>query len=318
MTAFLPRHFKPPIHNQITDTSRQVIRLRDMGHQPMRRKALAHRSCTLALSRSHLSTVSKAWRLGLTFFLLWGTDVLHAQKFVDEWMIVSPPTGDSSALEKSNLPFWKLHTDGTRIAVSRWTRQDSEQSENTPLPEHLTRKQRMHGVPTVLHLDSGGWIVGFNWGEFEGGLWSTNQDGSETKTLLSRADVHALFLVRGGVIALTGVAHLTLDEGDAFLVPVSEWDTAKAIHVLDLHSSPEASAQDSADTALVATNKAILRIDATGAIETLLELPNGALFPRSVIVVDRTIYVGMRGYILRLLPQTTGYRAEWLRPPEGR
>jgi hypothetical protein len=197
-------------------------------------------------------------------------------------------------------------------------RQDSEQSEDVPLPEYLTREPHMHGIPAVLYLDNGGWLIGFNWGEFEGGLWSANQDGSETKNLLPSVDVHALVPVPGGVVVLAGVAQATLDEGSAFFVPVSEWDKAKAFPILDLHSSPEAYIQKSPDTILVATNKAILRINASGVPQTLFELPNGSLFPRSVLLADRTIYVGMRGYILRLLPQSTGYKSEWLSPPEGR
>jgi hypothetical protein len=62
----------------------------------MKRQALAHPLSTLALSGSCVSTVSKAWWLGWTFFLLCGIEALHAQQFVDEWSVVSPPTGDSS------------------------------------------------------------------------------------------------------------------------------------------------------------------------------------------------------------------------------
>jgi hypothetical protein len=75
-----------------------------------------------------------------------------------------------------------------------------------------------------------------------------------------------------------------LDEGSSFFAPASEWDTDKAFPILDLRSSPEAFIQESPDTILVATNRAILRINKSGAFQTLFELLNGSLFPWSTAV----------------------------------
>ena len=118
---FFPDPSTGSFHRQFSATNRQGIRLRDKGTHLMERRALAHPLSTLAFSGTCVSTVSKGWRLNLAFFLLCGTEAIHAQQFVDECSVVSPPTGDSSAISASNLPSWKLHRDGTRIAVSRWT-----------------------------------------------------------------------------------------------------------------------------------------------------------------------------------------------------
>jgi hypothetical protein len=151
-----------------------------------------------------------------------------------------------------------------------------------------------------------------------GGLWSTNEDGSQTKKLLSMVDIHALFPTTNGVIVLEGVAHMTGDDGGAYFVSASSWATAQARKLADLHSSPEASVQETPEAVLVATNKAVLRVASSGTIETLFTWPNRFLVPRSILLADRTIYVSMRGYVVRLLPTSTGYEPEWLSPAERR
>lgn len=254
--------------------------------------------------------------LGLIVCLCVKAVSLPAQQLAGNWTVVPAPAGDVYAFLASNPPTWKLRSDGVRVVASHWTRSDRERAEKIALPEHLLRDGQMRGVPVTLHLDGGGWLIGFDGGEFEGGLWSANEDGSQTKNLLSGQDVHAIIPVLGGAIVLAGVAHMSLDEGSVFFVPSSPWNSAEAHRIADLKSSPEASVQDSQSTVLIATNKTILRIDASGTLQRLFEMPNGYLSPRSVVVVDGTIYAGLRGYLLRLVPAADGYAAEWLMPAE--
>ncbi len=63
--------------------------------------------------------------------------------------------------------------------------------------------------------------------------------------------------------------------------------------------------QESTDRLLIATNKAVLRLDADGELTTLYREPNGFLVPRSILLANKNIYVGMRGFILRLKPSPT-------------
>jgi len=173
----------------------------------------------------------------------------------------------------------------------------------------------MHGYRTSLHHADGSWLIGFDGGEFGGGLWSTNDDGSQTSLVLSREDIHALYHTNDGVIVLSGVAHATIDEGKVWFVFDTSWDKAAARLLCDLHGSPDASVQDSPSTVLVVTRSAVLRIGTSGSLETLAHIPVPPPVVTSVVMAaDRTIYVGVPGYILRLLPEPTGYSVQWLVP----
>ncbi len=195
----------------------------------------------------------------------------HAQQLEGNWNIIAPPTPDELASATSTRPMWKLNEEGMHILASRFTREDREQRNHIAIPEHLVREPFMRDTPSVVHISGGGWLIGFNGGEFMGGLWSTNEDGSQTKKLLSMADIHALFRTTSGVIVLEGLAHATLDNGSVYFVPASSWATAGARKIADIHSSPEASVQETPEAVLVTTNKAVLRVGSTGTIETLFE-----------------------------------------------
>jgi len=251
---------------------------------------------------------------------------LQGQQLVGNWNVSFVPTADDIAWAGSTAPVWKLHMDGANIVASHVTSQDRRPNGAVALPEHFRMPttagvpdtlQPPARVPVSLHLEGGGWLIGFDAGEWGGSLWSTNEDGSQTKNLLWN-NVHALFQVPGGVIVLVGLAHMTLDEGKAIFVPSSSWDTAEAHVLADLHSSPEASVQESPATIVVATHKAVLRISTSRLAQTVFEAQKPLSAPYSVLVADGTIYVGMRGYVLRLLPESTGYRPEWLSPTATR
>jgi hypothetical protein len=249
--------------------------------------------------------------------LLTGECFIHAQQLAGDWKVVPAPPVGSEELYATNIPVWKLRNDGTYITPSHWTRRDGEKQAITSLPEHLTRDSLMHGAPSSLHLDSGGWLVGFNGGEFGGGLWSTSDDGSQTKLLVSQADVHGLIRTPDGIIVLIGLAHMALNQGNASFVPNSSWDRAEAHTIADLSASPEAWLQESPSTVLVATDKAILRVHTSGTVDTLVNMPYGPMIARSIVIAaDHTIYVGIRGYILKLIPQLNGYALQWLIPVE--
>jgi hypothetical protein len=158
------------------------------------------------------------------FSLLLTGGRLQSQQLAGNWKIVPAPAIGSAELYATDVPVWKVREDGAVVTASHWTRRDREEQEKTFLPEHLTRDALMHGAPSSLRLDGGGWLIGF--------------------------DVHEV-----------------------------------------------------------------------GTADTLASLPYGPIVARSIVIAaDRTIYVGVRGYILRLLPQPNGYTLQWLlpdQPPKG-
>jgi hypothetical protein len=253
--------------------------------------------------------------LGISLWLLIQLNrSLYCQQPENDWSIVAAPSSNPNVTAALNsAPTWKVTQQGGNAVATPFTREDREQLSHIPLPPHFVRQTTMLGNASALRVVDG-WLIGFDGGEFEGGLWSTNEDGSQTKALLSNVDIHAMFQTTKGVVVLEGLAHIASDKGSAFFVPASSWASSAATKIADLHSSPEASVQESPDTLLIATNKAVLRLNAAGLLTTLFEQPNGFLGPRSILSTDRQIYVGMRGYVLRLHPSSTGYLSQWLIP----
>ena len=52
-----------------------------------------------------------------------------------------------------------------------------------------------------------GWVLAYDGGEWGGGLWLTNDDGSLTKRIVSD-NVRAVVPIDGGILVLSGLAHL--------------------------------------------------------------------------------------------------------------
>jgi hypothetical protein len=115
------------------------------------------------------------------------------------------------------------------------------------LPSGLVRTKEMIGKPTVQKVDDG-WLVGFNAGEFGGGLWWADQSGQHTKELTGEHVV--AFVPRGdAVVVFTGIAHLTIDEGNIYSFTAK--DPAELALIAKLGSAPSATMMEDDGTVLV-------------------------------------------------------------------
>jgi hypothetical protein len=64
-----------------------------------------------------------------------------------------------------------------------------------------------------------------------GGLWITNDDGSEARRIVN-SNVHAVVPIDGGILVLSGLAHLSLDSGKAFI-----FSNPTGVNIFLLHSA---------------------------------------------------------------------------------
>src|SRR5258708_13959098 len=85
---------------------------------------------------------------------------------------------------------WVVSNDGGSIKRVRFGAESSKQS---PMPPQLKLSRKMIGRRSLLPT-SGGWLAGFDAGEFGGGLWWFSRDGSQTIELLSE-HVHAIYQI---------------------------------------------------------------------------------------------------------------------------
>jgi hypothetical protein len=84
---------------------------------------------------------------------------------------------------------WHVSIDSGKVHVSR-----SSNPEQSSFPPHFVRTDQMRGRSVVAKAGDG-WLIGFDAGEFGGGLWWSSNDGREKKHL-SNENVHAI-LPRG-------------------------------------------------------------------------------------------------------------------------
>lgn len=208
---------------------------------------------------------------------------------------------------------WVVSNDGGSIALRRF---DPRREKQEPIPPKVSLSKKMIGRRTFKPTSSG-WLAGFDAGEFGGGLWWFSRDGSKTIELLSE-NVHAIYQINSTILILTGLNHLGLDYGHLYRFSDIS-DNVNVMSVAYLYGSPEASTVEAGGNIIIATPNRVLQVGPEGKVDELFKSGEHLTYPTSVGVdTNGNIYVAMRFFVLRLIPQGSGYNAEWLMPEQCR
>ena len=222
---------------------------------------------------------------------------------------------------------WEVTDAGNGIEIKNrktWGKGDVPESP-PPMPARLKRDPWMpgrtvaDGLQTTMHFEDG-WLLAYNRGEFGGGLWITNEDGSETKRLVND-DVHALLPFDGGILVLTGLAHLMSDFGHALIFANPKGLDMALKSSLPLDGEPRTYVKEPSGDVLFTTTHSLQRITKAGELQTLAIFPDWVKFQYAnsmVLASDGSIFVGMRMFVLKLTPGTGSFTQEWLLPAECR
>jgi len=231
------------------------------------------------------------------------------------WKEAQPPAeqirdGNNLACANYSRHEWKVISDPSGLQVL----DEGGKSRETPVfPSHFVLSKEMRGRAVTLKT-SDGWLVGFDAGEFGGGLWWSSDDGRTTKRLLEE-NVHALVTRNGIDLVLTGLAHMDSDDGAIYAYhPGEAGASGTMLRVADLNSSPGAASLSEDGTLFVVTHKSILRYGTNGELEPLYTNGAfGALYPNSIVPLKNgRLFVGMRFYVLELIPEEHNlYSARW-------
>jgi hypothetical protein len=196
------------------------------------------------------------------------------------------------------------------------TRFDPMVEKQKLIPPKLRLSKEMIGRRSIQPTSSG-WLIGFDAGEFGGGLWWFSRDGSRTVKLLSD-NVHAIYQTSAGILILVGLNHMTLNYGQVYRFMDTPLKAA-TVSVAKLDGSPEASAREEDGNILIATTHRVSRLSADGQITEIYRASEHLTYPTSVAIdANGIIYVAMRFFVLRLIPRTDAYVAEWLMPEQCR
>ena len=230
------------------------------------------------------------------------------------WTIYPTPEEGSAALYCANLSKreWRVSESQAdtpeinALSTSHWRHELFNQS----LPHGIKRKKGMVGRQISLKIVSG-WLLGFDGGEFGGGLWFADSGGSTQQ--LFNENVHGFAATPQGVLVFVGLAHMTLDSGQVLIVHDAGDSVVKMETLAKLDGAPEAIAPFSEHSVLVVTTRGISQIGSDGTVNKLLQRSFGFLYPNSVVVTkDGVIYVGMRMFVVRLVPQSGQYLEQWM------
>lgn len=207
---------------------------------------------------------------------------------------------------RHSLAIWTARNENGEIKIKEY---DVKSEVQEPLPAELKGMLGRRGRLSIQRTPRGR-LVGFDAGEFGGGLWLLSSEGYNPVHLLTE-NVHAIFQTPSGIRVLVGLSHLGMDYGAVY--GLEDTPETVATRLADLGGSPQASALDENGNILVATPHSVLRLDASDQIHEIYESHEPLIHPTSITKAsDGTLYVGMAFFVLRLERQADGYRGTWL------
>jgi hypothetical protein len=175
------------------------------------------------------------------------------------------------------------------------------------------------GLRSAMHFENA-WLLAYDGGEWGGGLWLTNDDGSKTKRIVSD-NVRAVVPIDGGILVLSGLAHMSIDFGNAFIFSNPNGLNITLQHTVHLDGEPSAYAKEPDGSILFVTTYGLCRITKSGELKRLTYFPKWTRlqYPNSMAISpDGSIFIAMRMFVLKLHSNSGTYTEEWLLPNECR
>lgn len=215
---------------------------------------------------------------------------------------------------------WQVRGEGSEVRFEKRSRQTNAIVPS--LPPLLNHENGMpgrtvsDGLRTAIHYREG-WLLAYDGGEWGGGLWLTNDDGSQTKRILD-SNVRAVVPVDTGILVLSGLAHMTMDYGNAFIFSNPNGLDIALQHAMRLDGMPSAPAKAPDGSVFFVTTYGLYKITNIGELQWLTYFPKWTRYqnPDSMaIALDGTIFIGMRMFVMKIRPDA-GYGVEWLLPNE--
>lgn len=258
------------------------------------------------------------------------TEPLRPRPAPAGWRAVSLTAEPSARPCTSYGPHYVVATDGASLVIKN---ADGHTRKLVDLPVDLApRLSAAHakGIAHVFETDDG-WIVLSDHGEFGGGIeWFARTGGNPRPIVIGnqRADddfvpqnVNRAMIVDGALYVLQGLSHLGLSRGQ--LSKVWREHNHFTTHVVARFASePYDWIVEPEGTWLIATSDAIWRTSSAGLVSLVARLPERAWEANSLArSPDGTLYVGMRGTVLRLTPtwaEAPRYATDTLLPPTAR
>ncbi|HKW00130.1 MAG TPA: hypothetical protein VJN96_09905 [Vicinamibacterales bacterium] len=232
-----------------------------------------------------------------------------------------PPSARELECTSFSYLFWSTSVkDGVPYATRIGMREHLD-----PLPFRVSPGRDRAGDRWAVPV-SDGWIVGFSLGEFGGGLWWFNRNGTTSRRIrpgptapanpadpFRAENVLGLPTVGGEQLVLMGLDHLTGRSGRVFRLVQSKTDwTLEPVAVLD--AEPDVWLIDG-NRLLILTESALWSVEPGGVVTQLHQSRIGELSASAMVrAPDGGIYVGLRHYVVKLDQSNGQWRETWFAP----
>jgi hypothetical protein len=208
---------------------------------------------------------------------------------LDGWSQTNPPPDEEEqGCATYSRDEWKVELRSDSAGVVKY-----ENKDDSVLPAGFRREKGMVGRLRSMRMGNW-WLLGFDDGEFGGGLW--RYDGTKSEHLLNE-NVRGIALMPGGALVFTGLNHLGSDYGKLYWMPLALGGRLQL--KASLGGAPSAIFQENYGSVLAVTTQGILRVSQDGTYERVYKKNMGMLYPNSIVKDSKgTIFVGMRFYVL--------------------
>lgn len=164
-----------------------------------------------------------------------------------------------------------------------------------PLPSTFHRPEGK-GSPRVTRQGRTGVLLGYNKGEWGGGLTWISNDGSIARELLDD-NVVAILQIDDRFIVLAGLSHLYADHGRV-VEYIDEAGSFRRGRMTELGGAPNAAVIEPTGAILIATTHGLFRLTTEFHVQRLQDSRWGMFYPVSIVMSGpTTVYVGMRGIV---------------------
>jgi hypothetical protein len=234
------------------------------------------------------------------------------------WVLFPKPRDNSKESQCANYSRseWRVETENGRIKISLNKREDHD--ELAKLPANIREQvesQHNIGIKTTLYVEpyENGWLVGTDSGEWGGALTWYSDNPGEKKELI-KDNVRRIAPVGNEVLVLSGLAHLSDDNGKVWKLGKGEKGGIKATLLKELGSQSQGFVVKDKDL-LVALNNKFLRVSLSGETKDFNQTSFTYFYPNSMAMdPSGVVYVGARHFVARFVPKADGYDEQWLVP----
>jgi len=223
------------------------------------------------------------------------------------WVTISP-TEERLRCANYARDEWQIAIEQGTVKVTQAARREPDSGPVPPfaLPKHPSLKGRRHTLAF-----GGGFLVGFDAGEWGGALYWFLGDGSGQQQLAGENVRGLVALGPEAAMSIEGLAHLGMSEGAVRWIERRQ-GTFEAAAVTKLPDAPSTFVA-TGDGVYVLTTSSLVRIGRDRRVATVQPVRTSGLYPDSM-AIDATgaLWIGMRQFVLRLSPAGGRYTETWL------